>query len=78
MPHLRRLVIATENPGRLAADEYRVHDPEGNGIDISQKGGGFKLRADFKTLTIVPEIPIVFEEVGTIGTFETTGTRIRR
>jgi len=30
MPHLRRLVIATENPGRLAADadfEYRVHDP---------------------------------------------------
>jgi len=40
MPHLRRLVIATENPGRLAADadfEYRVHDPEGNGIDLSQK-----------------------------------------
>ena len=40
MPHLRRLVIATENPGRLAADadfEYRVHDPESNGIDLSQK-----------------------------------------
>jgi catechol 2,3-dioxygenase-like lactoylglutathione lyase family enzyme len=25
-------------PGRIPFAEYRVHDPEGNGIDISQKG----------------------------------------
>jgi hypothetical protein len=55
-----------------------VHDPEGNGIDISQKGCGFKLRTEFKTFRIVPEGQIVFEEVGTIGTFETTGAMIQR
>jgi hypothetical protein len=25
-------------PARIPFAEYRVHDPEGNGIDISQKG----------------------------------------
>ena len=29
---------ATKRPERIPFAEYRVHDPEGNGIDISQKG----------------------------------------
>jgi hypothetical protein len=28
----------TKRPDRIPFAEYRVHDPEGNGIDISQKG----------------------------------------
>ena len=28
----------TARPQRIPFAEYRVHDPEGNGIDISQKG----------------------------------------
>ena len=48
MPEHKRLGIAAENPGRLAAfyqevfdipfAEYRADDPEGNGFDISEKG----------------------------------------
>ena len=34
MPQLRQLVIAA----RIPFAEFRIHDPEGNGIDISQKG----------------------------------------
>ncbi len=28
----------TARPARIPFAEYRTHDPEGNGIDISQKG----------------------------------------
>jgi len=27
-----------QRPDRIPFAEYRVHDPEGNGVDISEKG----------------------------------------
>jgi hypothetical protein len=35
------LARGARRPDRIPFAEYRVHDPEGNGIDISEKGWKF-------------------------------------
>ena len=48
-----------DRPERIPFAEYRVHDPEGNGIDISQKGWR-SLKLSSKGSSIVQAVKLRF------------------